>query len=151
MAAIAVPPSLVGTSPQSTVDYGTDFSCTSDLDPGMVLVSGRLCLVQAIYRRLITPRGMLIDDPNYGTDIGAWLNDSLMPGDVARKASQLAAEVLKDERVVACATTGVYSAEVLTFTSQVTDGAGPFTMVLIVSDPGLVTLVQAATVITQAS
>lgn len=147
MAAIAVPPSLVGTSPQSTVDYGTDFSCTSDLDPGMVLVSGRLCLVQALYRRFITPRGMLIDDPDYGLDLGGWLNDSLAPGDVAKKASQLSAEALKDERVSACTTTGVYSAQVLTFTSQFADGAGPFTMVLVVSDPGLVTLVQEATVI----
>ena len=112
---------------------GTDWSCTSDVDPAGRMVSGRTCLAQAVYRRLITPRGVLIDDPNYGYDIAGELNDEVRPADVGRMQSAVQAECLKDERVVAASVTIVFAGGTLTVTIILTDSAGPFTLVLAVS------------------
>lgn len=116
-------------------DLGADLSCVTDLDPAMVEVSGRTCLVQNAARRLSTPRGSLIDDPNYGFDLTGELNDDVDQGDIGRIQSQASAELLKDERVVSCTSVISFDATsgtlITTFAMQ--DGAGPFTLVLAVT------------------
>ena len=61
-----------------TVDLGTDISTPAalDIDPSFATVSGATCLAQALARRLVTPRGTLLDDAGYGTDLRSYLNDS---------------------------------------------------------------------------
>lgn len=133
---------LFNTKP-SKVDYGTDLYCDTDLQPTLSIVSGRFCLAQALFRRAITPRyplgGGLCYDPNYGTDCRQWVNDSLVDKkDIIRKATLLDREFVKDSRVIRSVTQGVYSpilgGGILTFTTVITDGNGPFPMVIQVSN-----------------
>lgn len=115
-------------------NYGTDLSCISDLDPSMAEVSGRLLLAQACVRRLTTPRGGLIDDPNYGYDVTQFLNDDLNPADLQRIASAIDAELVKDERVLSSTTQITLISNVLTIATQMTPSGGPsFSLVLAVS------------------
>ncbi len=118
----------LGTALPGTVSpvYGHDLSCTTDLDPGMLEVDGVTCLSQALFRRIITPRGTLIDDPNYGFDVTQYLNDDLAQSDLARIASQIDAEFLKDERVIRSSTTVTLVASgVLSIASVVNPSVGP--------------------------
>lgn len=103
-------------------------SCVTDIRPGMV--SGRRALGESVARRLQTPRGRLIDDPNYGHDLTGELNDDVTHADIARMSSSIEAECLKDERVLAAAAAVTFSAGVLVVTITLTDGAGPFVLVL---------------------
>jgi hypothetical protein len=128
-----------------STDYGTDLDCTSDINPALVLVSGRKCLGQALYRRLISTRGCLLDDPNYGTDVTQFILDDIAPDDVIRVAHAIDAEMIKDPRVVASSTVGEFRpAGDLQMTVTITDGAGPFALVLGVSAV-TVTILQAPT------
>lgn len=114
-------------------DFGSDLSCTMDLDPRCVVVTGRRLLAEAIVRRWITPRGGLLDDPNYGTDVTAYVNDDVTPRDIATLKSVMAQEAEKDERVNSCDIdvqippqgTGAY-----TITALVHDNDGPFQLVV---------------------
>ena len=82
-------------------DLGTDIACVDDLDPAFTVTSGTLALSQAIARRLITPRGALFYDEDYGLDLRAYLNAGISQGSgfEFRLAAQIEAECLKDERV----------------------------------------------------
>jgi hypothetical protein len=115
------------------VDFGTDLSCVSDLTPNMAEVSGNTVLAQAIARRLITPRGRLIDDPNYGYDLSAFLNADLGPGDVGKITANVYAECLKDERVLDAQVSVSLALNVLTVTVTLSTANGPFTLVLSIS------------------
>jgi len=132
-------------------DYGNDLSCgqvlttlpypdgttrtslSFDFAPNLAEVTGRALLSQAIVRRLVTYRGTLIDDPNYGTDVRQWLNDDLGPGDVARIASIVQAEIKKDARIKSAQVTGAFANNALTLTCILTDAAGPFRLTLAVT------------------
>jgi len=119
------------------VGYGVDIAMTADstgMDPAMASVTGRLGLAQSLVRRLQTPSGRLIDDPDYGYDLLGELNDDLSPADVGRIASQVAAECEKDERVVSCQASVGFTLGVLTVGLVVTDGKGPFKLVLTASN-----------------
>lgn len=118
-------------------DYGLDISMSpaaTDMDAMLGFVSGRRCLSEALARRLQTPRGRLIDDPDYGYDLTGELGDDLGTGDLARIASLAAQECAKDERVISAQGNATLTAGTLTVAIQVQDGAGPFTLVLAVSD-----------------
>lgn len=111
-------------------DYGLDLSCVDDLTPGMVEVTGRIVLAQAIARRLMTPRGYLCDDPTYGYDVTQRVNDDMSARDLAMLYANVRNECLKDERVMDAAVTGTLSSGVLLLTITLTDGDGPFALVL---------------------
>jgi hypothetical protein len=115
-------------------DYGTDISCVNDFAPDGRITSGRHILAEAICRRLITPRGRLIDDPNYGFDLTGYTNDDMSPGDIAAMRVGIEAECLKDERVsAAVATASLAAGGILAVGITLTDGNGPFSLVLSVS------------------
>lgn len=117
-------------------DYGTDIAMTADLrglDPAFGSVTGRRCLAEALVRRLQTPPGRLIDDPDYGYDLIGEINDDLGPADAGRIAVEVTNEVQKDERVVSASTTASFALGVLTVSIEITDGAGPFRLVLAVT------------------
>lgn len=120
----------------ASVNYGSDLSCVTDLDPAMVETSGLHMLAQALCRRLITPRGTLIDDFNYGFDLRQFLGDDVGPADLARIASGVDAELLKDERVSASQTTVALAAQgVLNVVTTLTPSAGPsFQLVLAITN-----------------
>jgi phage baseplate assembly protein W len=117
------------------IDYGTDLSCTSDLSPALVTVSGRRIILEACVRRLMTPLGSLRRHPQYGYDVRDELNDDLGPGDLARIGAAVAVQLLRDTRLVAvtCRAT-LDRAGALTIDCTLTDGVGPFRGVFAVSD-----------------
>jgi hypothetical protein len=117
----------------ANTDYGSDLSCVQDLDPRCIVVTGRRLLAEAVARRWITPRGGLIDDPNYGTDVTAYINDDVKPRDLATLASAMSQEAEKDERVNSCDIDiqvppngiGAY-----VITASIHDNDGPFQLVV---------------------
>lgn len=114
---------------------GQCWSCVSDITSPGYYVSGNRAVAEAIARRLQTPRGGLIDDPDYGFDLTAYVNADISPADIALIQSNVDAECLKDERVAAAVSTVTLLATgVLTVVIQLTAGSGPFTLVLAVSD-----------------
>lgn len=122
----------------STVDFGTDTYCGSSLSTG-VLVSGTTALAQAIYRRLITPRGMLrggTAESDYGIDIVGIIGKVDYDGDAGKTLlGQIRNEVMKDERVADC--------EVTVLSTTGSDGAISYTITIDVEaiEEGDVTLV----------
>jgi len=116
-----------------SVNDGHDLFCITDMDPGAIEVDGRVTLAQALVRRLQTPRGGLIDDPNYGFDVTQFINDDITQATITRMQGQITAEMLKDERVISAVTTVVFSGGMLIITISITDGVGPFPLVLAVS------------------
>lgn len=80
----------------ATTDYGSDFSLVTDLDSNLSTVSGPMVVVQAIVRRLQTPRGKLFYDSSYGHDLRQYINGNT-PKSQIRQA--VVRECLKDERV----------------------------------------------------
>lgn len=121
------------------VDYGLDLSCVADLDENGAEVDGITLLAQALLRRLITPRGALIDDPTYGYDLSAVIDEASTPRQQAMIASAIDGELRKDERVLRAVTTLVLSRDLAssykaTATVVITPSAGPtFKLVLGVS------------------
>lgn len=121
-------------------DHGEDLSCVHDMDSRCSVASGRRTLAEAYVRRITTPRGMLIDDPDYGIDITDYLNDDVTPRDIARLRSQMVAEGEEDERIerveVAVTTprggTGAYKFDV-----TLTDADGPFDFTFFLGEGGL--------------
>ena len=96
-------------------DYGQDFTLATDLDTTLGVSTGRLVVVEAIGRRLQTPRGRLMGDPDYGFDLAGYLNDDVTPSVIAWIQSQIEAEALKDERVtMADATVTLATSDILT-------------------------------------
>jgi phage baseplate assembly protein W len=122
-------------TPTGADPLGTDISSLPDLDPHFVLVSGIANLGQAIARRLETPRGGLFYDPSYGTDIRDYLNASLSSNDLPRIASDVQAEALKDPRVRTASASVTFNSSsfCLSITLRCQTVAGPFTLVLSVS------------------
>lgn len=80
----------------ATADFGSDFSAVDDLDANLSVVSGRTCLIQALLRRISTPRGALFYAPDYGIDIGAFVNTTSDPRVIE---AAVESEILTDERV----------------------------------------------------
>jgi hypothetical protein len=85
------------------IDYGLDLACVTDLSEEMRTTDDpRLILGEALVRRWSTPRGMLLDDEDYGTDLAEFINDDVDALGLARIRAEARSEALKDERVINC-------------------------------------------------
>ena len=126
-----------------TLAETVDIDCVSDIKPHMPTVSGRLGLVQALARRLQTPRGKAPWWPNYGTDVQQFLLAKVRPSVIA---AAVKAECLKDERVESIDLTVTVDGNSMRLDIQVTDAAGPFTFTLSITEAAvsLIALQQAA-------
>lgn len=89
-------------APLEDEGFGSDLSCADDLTADMAELASDdpLVVAQATYRRLNTPRGALIDDPDYGLDVCSYLHKGMTPQEVRAIAGQIRLEVLKDDRVL---------------------------------------------------
>ncbi len=92
----------MATPAANEADYGTDMFGVDDLDELGRDVTGVTVLRQALARRLITPRGWLLDDPNYGLDVRTYLSDSVDAAKLMQIQQSVRAELLKDQRVLTC-------------------------------------------------
>lgn len=84
-------------------EYGIDCSTfvggKADLDPRFATIDTTLLVAEACARRLITPRGSLIGDPEYGFDLREFLGARITNVTRARIIAGVEAECRKDERV----------------------------------------------------
>lgn len=112
-------------------DLGIDLSGVDDLTPSLKTTSGRRGLIEAIARRMITPRGGLFYDESYGYDLRQFLNGiTAAPGAIS---SNVVAEAEKDERVEQASAVATFIGDRLNVKIAIADGGGPFTFVLSVS------------------
>lgn len=117
-------------------DYGTDVSCVSDFSAESREVSGPANVAEALARRLTTPRGWLIRNLDYGTDLREYLGIEYTSRVQSKIISETKAECLKDERVLAVSVSVDSfdtSGRTLSLRISVTLADGPFTFVLTVS------------------
>ncbi len=93
---------VVDRSPPLELAYGLDLWCVLDVTESLLEVDPTrpVAVGQAIARRLITPRGGLVDDPNYGLDLRGYVNRGVTQNSLLQLAAQVRAEALKDDRVV---------------------------------------------------
>lgn len=82
-----------------TVDYGTDLDWGADLSKTAGTVSGTKLLGQAVYHRLMTPRGSQLDCPDDGIDLQEYLSLPMTPAQLAGVPGEVRQEILKDERI----------------------------------------------------
>lgn len=102
-------------APEDT-DWGSDISTfvinpdgRYDLDPTFSPISGRQVVVEAVARRLVTQRGALGYDPNFGLDLRLWLNSAHTDSDIFALSTAIEAEAEKDERVLSATANAQYS------------------------------------------
>ena len=84
------------------MSYGSDTSCLSSLVTGRIARGPRL-VVEAIVRRLNTPRGMLgggDDESIYGLDVAGYLGSTDPEFAAASLPGMIENEILKDDRVL---------------------------------------------------
>jgi len=81
--------------------YGRDLSCITDVTAALDEVDpmSASAVTQAIIRRLITPRGGVIDDGAYGFDLRGYCNRGVTQPDLNRVQAQVQSEARKDDRV----------------------------------------------------
>ncbi len=117
--------------------FGTDLWCVEDLDEMGAEVAGTKVLQQALARRLMTPRGRLIDDESYGIDIREYLSDHLDATTLVRVQAAVRAECLKDPRVltanIKATVTGALSAQTMELIVDGESVEGPYALVLAVT------------------
>ena len=88
-------------APVAPFGYGTDLSCVTDLAEDLAEVdpTSNQAIAEALIRRLITPRGGLPDDPDYGFDLRGLLNRGVTLAELRAVTGQARSEVRKDDRV----------------------------------------------------
>ena len=84
------------------IDYGSDFVGDNDLTATFDEMQGSdpRVVVQAVYRRLITARGTLCDDADYGLDVRGYIQRGMTPEQIAAIPGEVKSEIEKDDRAV---------------------------------------------------
>lgn len=104
---------------------GSAVSCTDDLDALGRVVTGEDALLESLYRRLTTPRGQLITDPDFGLDVRSLLHKGLTAAGLGEIEGRLINELSKDERVSGVDVALEISADAQTVTGSLVVGYGP--------------------------
>lgn len=108
-------------------DFGSDISCTDDLSSNLEVVTGTAVILEALVRRLRTPRGGLFYDLEYGTDVRQYVNSSTP---LFRVAQAVEAECLKDERVEAATATVTRESDRLMIEVAIDTADEPFVLTI---------------------
>jgi phage baseplate assembly protein W len=125
----------------NTVNFGTCWGTPNgqDLSTPSYMASGFLVVAESILRIWSTPQGQLIDDPDYGYDLNDLISDDLSPSQLLQAQQLASAAAQKDERVLGCAVVlTLLVTGTLTVNARVDTAAGPFQMVVSVSQAGVV-------------
>lgn len=77
-------------------DLGSDFSGILDIDSALTVVEGERCFAEGLARRLTTPAGRMLGDPDYGHDLRQYINAAINNTSHVSLAGEN--ECLKDER-----------------------------------------------------
>lgn len=126
------------------IDYGRDVGLVTqrgavDIDPFFRLIRGPRVVLEAVLRRLMTPRGSLLSDPNYGQDVRGALHAEFDAAGRFALATAIANEARKDDRVTDARCSVDYNASTGRVRIQLAcaTGTGPFRLVLAVSKVGV--------------
>ncbi len=116
-------------------EYGLDLSAVHDLDATLREVSETQLMLEAIARRITTPRGSAIDAPDDGIDVRDFLSASLSREYLASIQMIVRAEILKEERVLEAIVLVTFSqaAKALSIRIQGYGADGPFRLTIAVS------------------
>src|SRR5262249_23081946 len=108
-------------APEEALAYGRDLVCTTDVTDTLEEVDPESAeaVAQAIFRRYLTPRGSLIEDPDYGLDFTGISNQGLAYDELRELADQAQAEAKKDDRVDHAEVTLDYDDPTSTLTASV--------------------------------
>lgn len=130
-------------APDDELGYGRDLSCVTDLTPDLDEVDPQSPqgIAEAICRRFISPRGCLIEDPDYGLDLRGICNKAITYEELRELADQAQAEAKKDDRVDHAEVTLDYDDITSTLTvdtliTPVDPTLGPFSFVFVVAEDG---------------
>lgn len=118
----------------NTSSHGRDLSCILDLTQTMSEATGRQCLAEAIARRFVTETGTLIDDPSYGFDMTALMNDDIDARAISEISVRAKAQMLADDRVIDASVQVTFLGGVLMVAATIFDKQGPFPLTLAISD-----------------
>lgn len=111
-------------------DFGSDLDVRDDLPVTDRVVSGLPNLGNALYRRLITPNGTLIGDPDYGLDVRQLLSMGMTAQLLAPWMDQISTECEKDDRVLSASTSyTVLGPDSVQLDVVIQTADGPFTLV----------------------
>lgn len=89
--------------PMEPFGFGSDLSCSTDLDPRVELSGDDPRVVlEAVARSLQCPTGGLVDDRAYGYDIVGALNRGLTADLIREIGGRVKVQVLADDRVGTC-------------------------------------------------
>lgn len=129
----------VASVPTAPLGWGSDLSCVTDCDSRFIELPGNSALgvAQRVARRYLTPRGALLDDPDYGLDLRGYCNRGVTQQDLRTLQSRCVAEALKEETVssitVNVATTSATGLSVQAQITPADPSLEPFAFVLAVS------------------
>lgn len=87
--------------PEPPLGFGSDMSCVDDLTEDMAEVDGSTtrALAEALIRRIGTPRGSVLDAPDYGIDLRSYLHRGSTQSELLGLAGDVSNEWRKDDRV----------------------------------------------------
>jgi hypothetical protein len=121
-------------------EFGRDISCTDSMRVGRYSTGVRL-VAEAAYRRLTTPRGMLLggeEEADYGFDLSEVIGEVEPNVIAAALPGRISSELTKDERIESVETVVTVTQDGPTTTLLVnidgTTAEGPFSLQLSVSD-----------------
>ena len=133
----------VAATPPASPGYGSDLQCSDDLTYDMAERDGldpRL-VAESFYRALITPRGSVVDSPAYGIDLRGELSKGQTQVAIDRLRSRIESQAEDDDRIESVNVSIVPEpdGQVLSITigGQLADSAGPFSLILGLTDAGL--------------
>lgn len=92
--------------------WGTDLTAYHDLR--LMVHSGLANLAEAIIRRLITPRGRLFYDPEYGFDVRSYLNEAARPDVLYEIERRVEEQCELDPRIAAATASATFDAQART-------------------------------------
>lgn len=131
------------------MSYGVDVWCASGVVAGR-LARGRTVVAQALYRRLITPRGTLRggdEEAAYGLDLSEYVGAVGHETAVAALPGLVRGELLKDDRVAdvnVAATSSADTAGLVSITLEIdvtlADESEPFALSVAVTDTSVALL-----------
>lgn len=130
-------------SPTGDLGFGRDLVCWDDLTPDFQEVDphSTYAVAQDAYHRLCTPRGLIPDDPSYGTDVLGLLQRAFGPNGPMETKGRIVNELSKDDRIdlktlqVQVDPDAVNSSLNISVFGNCTQG--PFSLVMTASNSGL--------------
>jgi len=130
-------------TPTGALEYGTDISCVLDADANLTEVDpfSPVGIGQALLRRLITPRGTLPDDRDYGLDVRAYCNRGVPVNELRDVGGAIRLEITKDDRIadatVSVTTPGPNELSIAIRVTPEDPALTPFTLVIAATSQAL--------------